>query len=542
MPDETRADVVAQARSVCDVLRTTLGPFGATKLVIESSGTVTTTASGSAVLERIDIENPTLKLLKQSGADFRDAQGDGSTTMIALVGALLDEADRLGELGLEAPTIERGYRRALELGLDRLETQGRPLSDMGEASVARTALTGTRNPAAKAQMGDYLVEVIDHVREEYGGLAEFDAEQVKVLSRIGGGQAQSELVSGVILDKQPASESMPRSVEGRIALLSSTVDVPKFGSETGRLPMELSIQPESFEDRAAIGDREREAFEAQLEAAIDAGCQFIATEVAVNDRVKTTLANHGVIAIQRVDHEDLVRIARATGASIVPDLDHVDEGSLGTGTVDIRRRAGRDLVYVEGSTDEPVFTLFVRAPDPRATVAFEKSVQAAVAATLSAARDERVVPGGGAIEMALAHSIRDQARTIADREQLAVEAFADALDVVPRTLAENSGLDAWTALIRLNVAHSEGRTSYGIDALVGETTDVLDDEDDPIVEPLALKREVLTAATELAVKLIRIDARLPARKLAPDQAEKAEQVKQEMYEEDQPASAIHADR
>lgn len=539
MPDETRADVVAQAKSVCNVVRTTLGPFGATKLVIEGSGTVTTTASGSVVLDRIDIENPTLKLLKKAGSDFRDSQGDGSTTMIALVGALLEEADRLGELGLEAPTIERGFRRGLDLALDRLETQGRPIGEFGEATVARTALTGTRNPGAKNQMGEYLVEVIDHIRREYGGLEGFDADQVKVMSRIGGGQAQSELVSGVVLDKEPTSDSMPRSADGGIALLSSTVDVPKFGSETGRLPMELSIRPDSFEDRAAIGDHEREAFAERLEAAVDAGCRFIATEVAVNDRVKTTLANHGVIAIQRVDHEDLVRIARATGASIVPDLTHVDETTLGTGSVAYRRRAGRDLLYVEGSTDEPVFTLFCRAPDPRAAVAFERSVEAAVAATLSAARDERVVAGGGAIEMALSQTLRDRAREIADREQLAVEAFADALTVVPRTLAENGGMDAWTALIRLNVAHSEGRTTHGVDSLVGETTDVLADDDDPLVEPLAIKREVLTAATELAVNLVRIDARLPARELGDDEVAEA---KAEMYREDMPASAVGADR
>lgn len=517
MSDETRAGVRAEARAVCDIVRTTLGPYGASKLVIEKGGRVTCTSSGSTVLERIDIDNPTLTLLKAAGRDFRESQGDGSTTVVVVVGALVEAADRLSEMGVEPTVIERGYRRALDIALETVDARSIPLSEVGAAAVARTALTGTRDPGARATVADYLTQVVDAIRERHGSIAEFDADQIAVLSRIGGAQAQTELVGGVVLDKEPAAEGMPRRIEDAgIALLSSTVDVPKFGGVTDRMTVQLSMAPASFEERAAIGEREREDFEASLERVVADGCSVILTEGAVNDRVKTAIANRGIFALQRVEYEDLQRIARTTGAAIVPDLDHLTPAALGRGTVAVNRHAGRDLTYVEGSTDEVVYTLFCRAPDPRSADTFERSVEGALASVLSASNSETVVPGGGAIEMSCAHAIRDRAREIEGREQLAVEAFGDALRVVPRTLATNGGLDGWTALVRLHVAHAERRHATGVDSVLGELGDVLEGES-PLADPAVLKREVLTAATELAGKFVRIDDRLAATDLSPEE-------------------------
>ncbi|WP_101297007.1 TCP-1/cpn60 chaperonin family protein [Halegenticoccus soli] len=509
MADTTFADLVADAGTVCDLARTTLGPFGATKLVIRRGGNVTTTASGAELLDDLEVTDPGVTLLRTGATGFRDRHGDGATTLVTFAGALLEEAVGLVDQGLHPTAVERGYREGLSVALDRLDGRSHPLSLVGPAAVARTALTATRNPAVKRRVGEYVAEVAEAV----GDAGPAGPTSVKVSARIGAA-SETELVQGLVLDHEPVSEAMPRrEPDAGVALLSSTVDLPRLGGATGGPNARVVLSADSFDDRAAIGESEREAFRDRLRAAVDAGCRFVATERAVNDRVKSVLADHGVVALERVERDDLGRLARSTGARVVPSLGHASPETLGRADVTVRREAGRDFVFVESAAGDPVYTLFCRAPDPRSVSEFEASVESAIAATVRAAEDGTVVPGGGAIDVELARAVREHARSVDGREQLAVEAFADALEVVPRTLATNAGLDGWTGLIRLRVAHHEGRSTIGIDALAGETGETL--RDDPIVEPAGLKRDALSAATDLAAQLIRIDERLPATDLGP---------------------------
>ncbi|WP_254546831.1 TCP-1/cpn60 chaperonin family protein [Halomarina pelagica] len=514
MAENARATLTADARTVCDLVRTTLGPFGANKLVIGTDGTVTTTASGSLVLDSLELDNPAVRLLKGAASDFRNAHGDGSSTVVALTGALLDEADRLSELGLHPTTIERGYREALGVAVDRLERSARPLEAVGVDAVARTALTGTRNPNTRAQVGGYVERVAATLDADDG----FDADRVAVRSRLGGAEAETELVAGVVLDRDPVTDDMPRTLDDAgVAVLSTTVDVPRLGGATGRLNAGIRITPETFEDRAALGETERERFRERLDAALDAGCRVVVTGRSINERVERTLANAGILALQRVDEGDLRRIARATGATVVPGLDQVTTEAVGRANVRVTRRAGRDVTSFESVGEEraPVYTLFCRAPDARSVEAFERSVESALAAVDHACRTRTVVPGGGAAETGATLAVREHARSVPGTEQLAIEAFGDALAVVPRALAVNAGIDGWRGLVRLRVAHHEGRDAVGVDCLFGETRDVL--AEDPIAEPTGLKREVWSAATDLAVHLVRMDAELPASDLSDDE-------------------------
>jgi chaperonin GroEL (HSP60 family) len=514
MADDVRGDLTADARTVCDIVRTTIGPFGANKLVVDTNGVVTTTASGSVVLDSLELDNPAVRILKSAASDFRETHGDGSSSVVAITGALLDEADRLADLGLQPTAIERGYREALDVALERAERSARPLESVGVGAVARTAMTGTRDPNSRAQIGGYVEQVADALG---GG---FDADRITVVSRLGGSQSETELVEGVVLDRDPAVEGMPRTLDDAgVAVLTETIDVATIGSTTDRREASLSMGPEGFEERAAIGEREREEFEATLDAAIDAGCRVIVTGMAANDRVERTLANRGVLALQRVDEPDLSVVARATGATAVPGLEAVSEGTLGRANVGVTRHAGRDMTNVEtvGSEREPVHTLFCRAPDPRSVDEFERAVESALAAATHARGTGRVSPGGGATETAGALAAREHARSVAEGRSLAIEAFGDALTTVPRTLAVNAGMDGWRGVVRLRVAHDEGRDAVGIDCLAGGTRNVLAENEDPIAEPTALKRAIWEAATELACRLIRIDAELPASDLSDDE-------------------------
>ncbi len=519
MTDDALPALVGDASTVCGIVRSTLGPFGATKLVVDEHGNVTATDSGSIVLEELDVDNPAVKTFRRAATVFERSYGDGATTLVTLVGGLLDEADRLAGMGLHPTAIERGYREGLSSAVGSLDRRARPLGEpgLGPAAVARSALTGTRNPHVRERLGSYLAEAVEAITAETG---EFDPDMVKVVARLGGAEGETELVHGVVLERDPVAEAMPRTLRDvGIAVVSETVDVPSIGGPTNDRSLTFRFSPESFEDRAAVGDQERERFQEQLQDAHDAGLRVILSERGINERVQRTLANHGVLAIHQVDEEDVARLARATGATVVPGLGQVNEGTLGHGTARVVRRAGRDMTVVEAEGDAPVYTLFCRAPDERAVESFERSVEHALAAVTSARRTDTIVPGGGAIETAAAGDVREHARSVSDREALAVEAFGDALTAVPRTLARNAGLDGGLSLVRLRVAHHEGRDATGVDCLSGELVDVVEEG---IVDPVDLKREVWTAATELACYLLRIDEQLAADDLErqdPDVAE-----------------------
>lgn len=501
MRNDATAELSDSVRVVSDTVRTTLGPFGATKLLVGTDGTVTTTTSGATVLDQLDISDPAVTVLRTAVKDFGDRHGDGTTRLVTLTGTLLQEAVDLVDDGVHPTTVAKGYREALAVARAELDRRARPLSVVGPAAVARSALTATRDPGSRQTVGEYLERLVDVLGTD------FDADRVNVIARIGA-RAETELVRGVVLNKAAVTEGMPRRADGAgVALLSSTVDVPKLGGLSERSSPTVSLATASFEDRVALGEAEQEGFEAQLTAAVDAGCRFVATSRAVNERVERTLANYGVLAIERVDDDDLIRLATATGARVVPDLGQITAETLGRADVAIRRKAGRDMLVVESDVDES-FTLFCRAPDPRSVTSFERSVEEALAAVERANQEGTIVPGGGAVEVALARAVRERARSVSDREQLAMAAFADALLSVPRTHAENAGLDGWTGLIRLLVAHDEGRDATGVDALAGDVGDVLGES--PIADPTALVRDVLTSSTELASRLVRIDDRLPA--------------------------------
>lgn len=512
MNSDARQALLADVDRVCSLVSTTLGPFGANKLVIESGGRVTTTASSSLLLDRLEHDDPATALLRKAAADFRDEQGDGATRMVLLTGALLREANQLIEQGLHPSAVARGFRDAFEVSSDRLDARARPLSLVGHEAVAQTALTGTRNPATRRHVSKAIANAAEIGTSTVSSNA--GQRNVDVLARIGG-VGDTELVHGVVVETPLVSDAMPRRQSNAgVALLSSTVDVPRLGGAADSSDRALNLDVDSFEERASIGKYERDQFRQMLSTAVESGCRFVATEGAVNDRVKMQLADAGVTAIERVDDNVMRRLVRNTGGQVVSSLVDVTAETMGTADVHVERLAGREFVTIEGTAD-PEHSLVCRAPDPRSVSAFEESAKSAIAATFQALHDEQVVPGGGATEIDLEQAIRDAAKGTAGREQLAMEGFANALTDVPRQLALSAGLDGWTSVIRLRVAHSEGRSSMGVDALAGETRDVL--ATDPIVEPLSLERDILGSATDLAVQLLRIDGQLSATDLSDDE-------------------------
>ena len=507
MTNDDGFDPSGDVRTMCDIVDSTLGPFGANKLIVEADGTVTTTATGSAVIGKLDVSNPSIRLLRSGVEGFGEVHGDGASSVVTVLGGLLREADRLVELGCHPTVIERGYREAMTVADEYVETHARPLSAVGAEAVAETALTGTRDPAIRESTASLVTKAIDSVLSDPSTGSDV-GQSVTVVSHVGATAAQSELVPGVVVDTSPDVRSMPRDVgNAGVAVLSGKVDVPHVSELDGG---EHAFSVDGFETRAAVGDRERASFIETLNQVVDAGCRAIFTTGGVNDRVVTMLANRGIVAFSALDEADVALVARATGAMVVPSLDDVSRETLGDGSVSVNRHAGHDMVHIRADA-VPVFTLFCRAPDPRSTDAFERSVEAAIHATTAALADGRVVPGGGAVEVGASRAVHQHAPSVTGKEQLAVEAFADSLLAVPRALARNGGMDGWTAIARLVAAHSTGRDAIGVDSIRGETRDVLTDR--PLAEPVKVRRSIWNTATDLAVRFLRVDEQIFARDL-----------------------------
>lgn len=508
-----RSESSATLLTLCDVIGTALGPLGASKLVVTEQGSVSTVASAEEIFDRLNVADPTVSLLAAAAEGFADTHSDGTTALVAFTGALLEEADGLLEIGVHPTVIERGYRTARDVAVESLDRRSRPVSTVGLPAIARTALGGVRDPVTRETVAEHVARAVEAVDTDESGSA--SRNRVAVTARIGP-PSETEFVRGLVLEEDPVVDSMPASVdEAGVAVLSSTVDTPTLAGETARSDRSVSLTVESFDERQSVREHERDAFHDQLSAAVDAGCRFLATGMAVSDRVKRALANSGVVAVQRVDDADLRRLGLATGAVVCPSLDHVTAETLGQAEVTGRRLAGRHVFVVENGGGEPAYTLLCRAPDPRSVASFRRSVESALASTVRAKSGETVVPGGGAAELSASRAVRDHARSVADREQLAIEAFADALRVVPRQLARSAGLSEWTVMTGMLSAHADGRDEHGVDVLAGEPTDVLSSEN-PVADPTDLKRDVLTVGTDLAIRVVRIDDHLPATEIETD--------------------------
>lgn len=503
MDSKEQSRFIGEVTSLTDTLRSTIGPYGARKLVVEESGKVTVTSSCASILDRIRLENPAVTVFDRTARGFTETHGDGVTRLIVLTGALLEAAETLSSQGLRPSAIEQGFREACSAAMEQISESERPLSEEGASAVIHTALTDVRDQSTRNYFSSVLGEVVDELE---ASTEEFDARDLTVSTRIGAGQAESELVHGVVLDRPPAVEEMPRSLGTTgVAIISETVDVPKLGGATARGDKRYSLESSSLEEKRSFAERERAAFQGQLDDVLELGCRVIVTKKAINERIEMLLANHGVLAIQRVEDDDFRRLARTTGATVVPGLDEVTAETLGQGKVNVTREGGRDMTVVESTGSAPVYTLFCRSPDHRSLDALERSMESAIASVHSSRKTKTVVPGGGAIEMAASRTVKRQSRSVDGAGQVAMAEFGRALTAVPRTLAATTGIDSTDALVNLRTAHAKGQNTVGVDCVLGETTDVLMAEHQPIVDPASLTRDIWSAATDLAVQLVRID-------------------------------------
>jgi thermosome len=487
---------ITAGKAVAESVRTTLGPKGMDKMLVDSGGDVVVTNDGVTILKEMEIEHPAANMIVEVAETQENEVGDGTTSAVIVAGELLAEAEDLLDQDIHATTLAQGYRQAAEQAKQFLEEQAIDIdaSDRDYLErIASTAMTGKGAESAKDHLAGLIVDAVSAVAD--GDTV--DTDNIKVEKVVGSSIDDSELVEGVIIDKERVNENMPYAAEdANVALLDTGIEV----KET-EVDAEVNVtDPDQLEEFLA---QEEQQLEEMVDHLVDVGADVVFADGGIDDMAQHFLAQHGIIALRRVRDSDMAKLARATGATAVSDVQELTEDDLGfAGSVAQRDVGGDERVFVEDVEEAKAVTLILRGGTDHVVDEVERAVEDAMGVLRVTLQDGKVLPGGGAPETELALKLRDYADSVGGREQLAVDAFADTLEVVPRTLAENAGHDPIDSLVDLRAAHDGGDTSSGLDAYTGEIVDM---EEDGVVEPLRVKTQAIESATEAAVMILRID-------------------------------------
>jgi thermosome len=488
---------IRAARAVAEAVRSTLGPKGMDKMLVDSMGDVTITNDGVTILKEMDIDNPTAEMIIEVAETQEDEAGDGTTTAVAIAGELLKNAEDLLEQDIHPTAVIRGYNLASEKAreeVDEVATTVEPDDEELLQKVAETSMTGKSADLNKEVLADLVVRAVQQVTVEADdGSHVVDLENVKVETQKGRSAGESELLTGAVVDKDPVHDDMDSSAEdANILLLNEAIEVEEADVDT-------NVSIDSPDQLQQFLDQEEEQLKEKVQQIEDAGADVVFCQKGIDDLAQHYLAKKGILAVRRVKKSDMKFLKNVIGGNIVTDLDSLSEEDLGFGSVS--RDDEDELFYVEGEDAHGV-TMLLRGSTDHVVDELERGIEDALDVVATTVSDGRVVAGGGAIEVELASRLRDYADSVSGREQLAVEAFADALDLVPRMLAENAGLDSIDTLVDLRAAHEDGDQRAGLNVFSG---DVVDTFDAGVVEPAHSKEQAISSAAEAANLVLKID-------------------------------------
>jgi len=444
----------------------------------------------------MDIEHPAANMIVEVAQTQEDEVGDGTTTAVVIAGELLSKAEELLDQDIHATILAQGYRQAAEKAKEILEANAIDVdADDTETleKVAGTAMTGKGAESSKDLLGELVVRAVQSVADEDS----VDTDNIQIETVVGGATDESELVEGVIIDKERVHDNMPFAVEDAdLALLDTAIEVPETELDT-----EVSVtDPDQLQE---FLDQEEKQLKEYVDQIAATGADVVICQKGIDDMAQHYLAQEGILAVRRAKTSDIEALSRSTGARIVSNINDITAEDLGfAGSVAQKDIAGDERIFVEDVEDARAVTLILRGGTEHVVDEVERAIEDSLGVVSATLEDGKVLPGGGAPETQLALGLRDHADSVGGREQLAVEAFADAIDVIPRTLAENAGHDPIDSLVDLRSKHDSGNVTFGLDAYTGEVVDM---EDDGVVEPLRVKTQAIESATEAAVMILRID-------------------------------------
>ncbi|GAB3023598.1 thermosome subunit beta [Natronobiforma cellulositropha] len=499
---------IRAARAVAEAVRSTLGPKGMDKMLVDSMGSVTITNDGVTILKEMDIDNPTAEMIIEVAETQEDEAGDGTTTAVAVTGELLKNAEELLEQDIHPTAIIKGFHMAAEQAREEIDDIAEEIDTEDEGllrKTAETSMTGKGAEVNKEHLSQLIVDAVGAVTVETDdGDSVVDLEFLKIETQSGRAVGESELLEGGIVDKDPVHDNMPTDVEdASILLLNDPIEIEEADVDT-----EVSItDPDQLQQ---FLDREEKQLRDKVDHIVDTGANVVFCQKGIDDLAQHFLAKEGILAVRRTKKSDLEFLSEVVDGAVVGDLEAATEDDLGSGSV--TRDDDDDLFYVEGDDSHGV-TLLLRGSTEHVVDELERGVTDALDVVAQTVADGRVLAGGGAIEVELASRLRDYADSVSGREQLAVEAFADSLELVPRVLAENAGLDSIDILVDLRAAHDDGEIRAGLNAWTGDVEDTFESG---IVEPAHAKEQAVTSATEAANLVLKIDDIIAAGDLSTD--------------------------
>ncbi|MFW5896117.1 MAG: thermosome subunit beta, partial [archaeon] len=490
---------ISAARAVADSVRSTLGPKGMDKMLVSSMGDVTVTNDGVTILQEMDIDNPTAEMIVEVAETQEDEAGDGTTTAVAIAGELLKNAEDLLERDIHPTAIIKGYNVAAERAreeVDNISISVDPDDEELVRSVAETSMTGKGAELDKELLSGIIYEALEQVSiEADDGSTVVDMESLNIETQTGSSVSESELLVGAAIDKDPVHDDMPSEVEdAKILLLNEAIEVEETEADT-----QVSI--DSPDQLQKFLDKEEEQLREKVDQIVETGANVVFCQKGIDDMAQHFLAKEGILAVRRTKKSDIEFLKNALNAAIVTDLDAATADDLGDGRVS--RDQDDELFYVESDDDESLgVTILLRGSPDHVVYEVERGINDALDVAAQALTDGRVLPGGGAIEVELADRLRSFADGVEGREQLAVEAFADSLELVPRVLAENAGLDSIDTLVDLRAAHEAGDQNAGLNVFTGDVEDTFEGG---VVEPAHAKEQALNSASEAANLVLKID-------------------------------------
>jgi thermosome len=504
---------ISAARAVAESVRSTLGPKGMDKMLVSSMGSVTVTNDGVTILQEMDIDNPTAEMIVEVAETQEDEAGDGTTTAVAIAGELLKQAEDLLEQDIHPTAIIKGFNLAATQAREEIDDIAQDV-DREDADllrkVAETAMTGKGAELNKEHLSQLIVDAVQAVTvEAEDGSYIADLEFLKTETQTGASAGDSELLEGAVIDKDAVHEDMPTDLENASVLL---LDQP---IEVDEAEADASLSVDSPDQLQQFIEQEEQQLQEKVDKIVDSGADVVFCQKGIDDMAQHYLAKEGILALRRVKKSDMQFLAEVLGAAIVSDLDNIEAADLGTGN--LTRDDDAELFYVEGEDGHGV-TLLLRGSTEHVVDELERGINDALDVVASTVSDGRVLAGGGAAEVEVARRLRDYADSVEGREQLAVEAFADGLELVPRVLAENAGLDPIDTLVDLRAAHDDGDVQAGLDVFSG---DVQNTFDAGVVEPAHAKEQAISSASEAANLVLKIDDIISAGDLSTEGEEDA---------------------
>jgi archaeal chaperonin len=498
--DAQRNNILA-AKVVAQTVRTTLGPRGMDKMLVSSIGDVIITNDGATIMKELDVQHPAAKMLVEVAKTQDNEVGDGTTTVVVLTGELLEKAEKLLDKEVHPTVVVEGYKKASTKAMEILREMGEKINPDDAETLRRIAMTamGTKGvTGAKDYLAKIAVEAALQVKETRDGTTKVDIDLVKVLKKHGKSLEETELVKGIVIDKEIAHPQMSKRIENaKIALLNAKLEIEKT-------EFDAKININSPDQMKLFLDEEERMLKDMVTKVVESGANFVFCEKSIDDIALHFLSKKGIAAIKNVSSGDMEKLAKATGAKIVASVKELPSASLGEAKVVEEMKIGDDkLTYVREAKNPMAVTIVIRGGTEHVIDEAERSLHDALCVVRDAIEDARIVGGGGAPEAETAKQLREYAVKVGGREQLAIEAFADAMESIPLALAENAGLDPIDVMVELRAKHQDPNNRwYGVDVFSGK---VRDTHALNVVEPLRVKLQVVKSATEAASMILRID-------------------------------------